>query len=63
MMPIVKKIQEINDQFFMSVAQSLFTYLQVNAAKEDEKIVRLHIGLEDPKDLIEDLRKSLKFIK
>ena len=31
--------------------------------KEDEKIVRLHIGLEDPKDLIEDLRKSLKFIK
>ena len=41
-MPIVKKIQEINDQFFMSVAQSLFTYLQVNAAKEDEKII------EDP---------------
>ncbi len=31
--------------------------------KEDEKIVRLHIGLEDPKDLIEDLRKSLKFIR
>ena len=31
--------------------------------KEDEKIVRLHIGLEDPKDLIEDLRKSLRFIK
>ena len=31
--------------------------------KDDEKIVRLHIGLEDPKDLIEDLRKSLKFIK
>tara|TARA_B100001093_G_scaffold404716_1_gene392860 strand:+ start:2100 stop:3290 length:1191 start_codon:yes stop_codon:yes gene_type:complete len=31
--------------------------------KKDEHIVRLHIGLEDPKDLIEDLRKSLKFIK
>jgi len=30
---------------------------------EDEHLVRLHIGLEDPKDLIEDLRKSLKFIK
>ena len=29
----------------------------------DERLVRLHIGLEDPKDLIEDLRKSLKFIK
>ncbi len=30
---------------------------------KDEHIVRLHIGLEDPKDLIEDLRKSLKYIK
>ena len=29
----------------------------------DEHIVRLHIGLEDPKDLIEDLKKSLKHIK
>jgi len=30
---------------------------------KDEHLVRLHIGLEDPKDLIEDLRKSLKHIK
>jgi cystathionine beta-lyase len=30
---------------------------------KDEHLVRLHIGLEDPKDLIDDLRKSLKFIK
>ena len=30
---------------------------------KDEYIVRLHIGLEDPKDLIEDLKKSLKHIK
>ena len=30
---------------------------------KDEHIVRLHIGLEDSKDLIEDLRRSLKFIK
>jgi len=29
----------------------------------DEFIVRLHIGLEDPKDLINDLRKSFKKIK
>ena len=29
----------------------------------DEHLVRLHIGLEDSKDLIEDLKKSLKFIK
>ena len=31
--------------------------------KNDEHIVRLHIGLEDPKDLIDDLRISLKKIK
>jgi len=30
---------------------------------KDEHIVRLHIGLEDPKDLIKDLKNSLKFIK
>jgi cystathionine beta-lyase len=29
----------------------------------DEHLVRLHIGLEDPKDLIDDLKKALKFIK
>ena len=34
----------------------------LNLAK-DEHLVRLHIGLEDSKDLIEDLRKSLKHIK
>ena len=31
--------------------------------KNDEHIVRLHIGLEDPNDLIDDLRKSLRYIK
>ena len=30
---------------------------------KDEHIVRLHIGLEDPKDLINDLKKSLRYIK
>ena len=30
---------------------------------KNEHLVRLHIGLEDPKDLINDLKKSLKFIK
>tara|TARA_B100001057_G_scaffold182807_1_gene183486 strand:- start:473 stop:1558 length:1086 start_codon:yes stop_codon:yes gene_type:complete len=30
---------------------------------KDEHIVRLHIGLEDPKDLIEDLKQSLRYIK
>ncbi len=31
--------------------------------KKNEHLVRLHIGLEDPKDLINDLKKSLRFIK
>ena len=31
--------------------------------KKDEHIVRLHIGLEDPKDLVNDLKKSLRYIK
>ena len=30
---------------------------------KDEHIVRLHIGLEDPKDLINDLKSSLRYIK
>jgi cystathionine beta-lyase len=30
---------------------------------KDEHLVRLHIGLEDSKDLIEDLKRSLKHIK
>ena len=31
--------------------------------QKDEHLVRLHIGLEDPKDLIQDLKRCLKFIK
>jgi len=31
--------------------------------EKNEHLVRLHVGLEDPKDLINDLRSSLKFIK
>jgi len=31
--------------------------------QEDEHLVRLHIGLEDPKDLIQDLKRSLRSIK
>ena len=30
---------------------------------KDEHLVRLHIGLEDSKDLIEDLKRSLRYIK
>ena len=31
--------------------------------KKNEHIVRLHIGLEDSKDLINDIKKSLRFLK
>ena len=34
-------------------------YLKLN---KNEYIVRLHIGLEDPQDLMEDLGNSLKFL-
>ena len=30
---------------------------------KDEHIVRMHIGLEDPKDLISDLKSALRYIK
>ena len=30
---------------------------------KDEHLVRLHIGLEEPRDLIEDLKRSLKYIR
>ena len=36
------------------------SFLKLN---KDEHIVRLHIGLEDPKDLIKDLKNSLRHIK
>ena len=41
-------------------AQGERKYTNLN---KNDHIVRLHIGLEDPKDLINDLKKSLKFIK
>ena len=31
--------------------------------KKDEHIIRLHIGLEDPVDIINDLKQALKKIK
>ena len=31
--------------------------------QKDEHLVRLHIGLEDPKDLIQDLKRSLRLVK
>ena len=30
---------------------------------KNERLIRLHIGLEDPKDLIEDLKRSLRYVK
>ena len=31
--------------------------------EKDQHLIRLHIGLEDPKDLINDLKKSLRYVK
>ena len=35
-------------------------YMHLN---KDEHLVRLHIGLEDPSDLITDLKQALKHLK
>ena len=43
-------VKELGDRKFLNL-------------KKDEHLVRLHIGLEDPKDLIEDLKRSLRFIR
>jgi len=34
----------------------------MNLAK-DEHLVRLHIGLEDPKDLIQDIKQALRYLR
>ena len=36
---------------------------QFTHIKKDEHIIRMHIGLEDPKDIINDIKQALKFIK
>ena len=45
-----QEFRELGDRNFLNLAK-------------DEHLVRLHIGLEDPKDLIQDLKRSLRFIK
>ena len=36
---------------------------QFTNINKDEHIIRMHIGLEDPKDIIDDIKQALKFIK
>lgn len=49
--------------------ESLAIYQDIKKSRDfyklsnDEHLVRLHIGLEDPNDLITDLRNSIKYIK
>ena len=50
-------LQELRKSTEYTKGREFFKY------NKDEHIVRLHIGLEDPNDLINDLKKSLKFIK
>ena len=50
-------LQELRKSTEYTKGRKFFKY------NKDEHIVRLHIGLEDPNDLINDLKKSLKFIK
>ncbi|MBD1138492.1 PLP-dependent transferase [Pelagibacterales bacterium SAG-MED41] len=52
---ILQELKPSKDEY--SQGRRFFKY------KKNEHIVRLHIGLEDPKDLINDLKQSLRYIK
>jgi len=52
---ILQELKPSKDEY--SQGRRFFKY------KKDEHIVRLHIGLEDSKDLITDLKQSLRYIK
>ena len=45
-------------QTHQALGERQFTHLN-----KDEHIIRMHIGLEDPKDIINDIKQALKFIK
>ena len=51
-----KKVRSLPDDM------KLMTRTYMNLAK-DEHLVRLHIGLEDPSDLVADLKQALKHLK
>ena len=45
-------------QTHQALGKRQFTHIN-----KDEHVIRMHIGLEDPKDLIKDIKKAIKFIK
>jgi len=45
-------------QAHQALGKRQFTHIN-----KDEHIIRMHIGLEDPKDIIDDIKQALKFIK
>ena len=52
---ILQELKPSKDEY--SQGRRFFKY------NKNEHIIRLHIGLEDPKDLITDLKQSLRYIK
>ena len=48
----------VYNDHIIEMGKRLFFKLEKN-----HHLIRLHIGLEDPKDLINDLKKSLRFVK
>ena len=52
---ILQELKPSKDEY--SQGRRFFKY------NKNEHIVRLHIGLEDPKDLVADLKQSLRYIK
>jgi len=48
----------IYNDHIIEMGKRLFFKLEIN-----HHLIRLHIGLEDSKDLINDLKKSLRYVK
>ena len=47
----------------LAIYHNIFNSRNFYKFGKDEHLVRIHVGLEDPQDLINDLKQSLKFIK
>ena len=47
----------------LAILQDIASQRNFHRFEKNEFIVRVHVGLEDPKDLIADIKSSLKYIK
>jgi len=64
----VNKLQLFGIGYSWGGFESLAIYHDISKSRnfynfaKNEHLVRIHVGLEDPKDLINDLKQSLRYI-